>query len=345
MTEAFGMTKKGEKASMYRLENGQGMQAYVTDFGATLVKLLVPDKDRQLRDVVLGYDTVAGYENGTGHFGATVGRVANRIGGGSFSLNGKTYELTRNDNGKNTLHGGRDFAGQRIWQVKACSGQEITFSLHSPDGDQGFPGAVDMEVTYTLTEDGELKLFYRGVPDQDTPLNFTNHSYFNLNGHDAGNVLDHTAWISSDAYTPTDEELIPTGEILPVEGTPMDFRKEKKIGREIGAEYEALVLAGGYDHNWALNGSGFRMVAGMESEESGIRMEVYTDLPGIQFYTANFVDHETGKDGAVYEKRQAACFETQYYPDALHHENFLSPVVKAGEIYQTTTVYRFLKNS
>ena len=202
-----------------------------------------------------------------------------------------------------------------------------------------------MEVTYTLTEDGELKLFYRGVPDQDTPLNFTNHSYFNLNGHDAGNVLDHTAWISSDAYTPTDEELIPTGEILPVEGTPMDFRKEKKIGREIGAEYEALVLAGGYDHNWALNGSGFRMVAGMESEESGIRMEVYTDLPGIQFYTANFVDHETGKDGAVYEKRQAACFETQYYPDALHHENFLTPVVKAGEVYQTTTVYRFLKNS
>ncbi|WP_346663930.1 aldose epimerase family protein [uncultured Merdimonas sp.] len=345
MAETFGITRKGEKASLYLLENRQGMQAYVTDFGATLVRLLVPDRQGNLRDVVLGYDTAEGYEKGSGYFGATVGRVANRIGGGSFSLNGRIYELTPNDNGKHTLHGGRDFFGQRLWQVESADSQKIVFVISSPDGDQGFPGSVEMKVTYTLNDEGELKIHYHGVPDQDTPLNFTNHSYFNLNGHSAGDVLEQTVVLEADGYTRADGELIPTGEILPVEGTPMDFRQEKAIGRDIGESYEALVLAGGYDHNYVLNGAGMRRAAKMCSAESGICMEVYTDLPGIQFYTGNFVDHEEGKDKAVYEKHQGACFETQYYPDALHHENFPSPVVKAGETYETVTVYRFSANS
>lgn len=343
--EAFGVTKKGESAWLYSLENRQGLKAQVTDYGAALVRMMVPDRDGRMRDVVLGYDDVSGYEEGTCFFGAAVGRCANRIGGGSFTLHGKTYLLTKNDNGVNTLHGGRNFTNQRLWEVEKEEEQKITFLLHSPDGDQGFPGAVDIRVTYELTDDDVLRIHYHGVPDQDTILNFTNHSYFNLDGHGEGNVLDQKVWIDADAYTRADRHSVPTGEIVPVEGTPMDFRTGQLIGARIGEDYEALNFGGGYDHNWVLNGSGLRRVAGMCSSRRGIGMEVYTDLPGMQFYTANFVEDEKGKEGAVYGRRQGACFETQFFPDAIHQESFPSPVVHAGEIYDTTTEYHFFKNS
>ena len=342
MTHSFGMTSKGEEARLFTIQNGKGMEIKVSDYGAALVQVRVPDKEGRLLDVVLGYDEVQGYEAGNAFFGATIGRVANRIGNGEFQLGGRTYELTRND-GQNTLHGGRDFYNKRIWKTGKTGEDHVEFLLDSPSGDQGFPGNVMISVTYTLTKDNEIKIQYRAVPDADTLINLTNHSYFNLSGHASGTVLAQEVMLYADAYARADSQSIPTGEIVPVSGTPMDFRQLKPIGAEIDEAYEALEFGKGYDHNWVLNKKGYRKAAFMRSKESGIAMEVYTDLPGLQFYTANFVDHEKGKEGAVYNMRQAACFETQYFPDAVHKDHFEGPEVKAGEIYETTTAYRFIK--
>lgn len=339
----FGIGAKGEKATLYTFENANGMVMEVTDFGATLYSLLVPDKDGNPVDVVLGYDSPQGYmgPSGTG-FGATIGRNGNRIGKAQFTLNGKTYELDKNNNGNN-LHSGLDYYHYRMWNVKETTENSITLSLHSPDGDQGYPGMLNVDVTYTLTDDNELCIDYCGKVDADTIVNMTNHSYFNLNGHASGNVLEHELWMDADAFTATDEKLIPTGEIVPVEGTPMDFRVKKTVGRDIEKQYEPLIFGGGYDHNWCLNNQGeFAKVVELSSELSGITMEVYTDLPGVQVYSGNFLKEEIGKDGIVYKKRQGICFETQHYPDAINHENFPSPIVKEGEEYKTTTVYKFL---
>lgn len=340
---SFGKNSKGEAATLYTFENKNGVVMEVSDFGATLYSLLVPDKEGNLCDVVLGYDDPLGYEGPAGtFFGATVGRNANRICKGKYTLNGKEYQLDTNNNGNN-LHSGLDFYSFRIWNVKETTENSITFSLHSPDGDQGYPGALDMDVTYTLTEDNAVQIDYYGVPDQDTIVNMTNHSYFNLNGHASGNVLDQEVWIDADSFTRADETSIPTGEIVPVEGTPMDFRVKKTVGRDIEESYEALVFGKGYDHNWCLNNQGkFVKVAEMSSELSGITMEVYTDLPGVQIYTGNYIFAETGKGGVIYKQRQGMCFETQYYPDAINHDNFPSPVCKAGEVYQTRTTYKFV---
>ena len=340
---SFGTGKNGEAATLYTIENKNGMVMEVSDFGATLYSLIVPDKDNNPCDVVLGYDSPDGYmgPSGTG-FGATIGRNGNRIGKARFVLNGKTYELDKNNNGNN-LHSGLDYYHYRMWEVKETTENSITFSLHSPDGDQGYPGTFDVDVTYTLTEDNALQIDYHGVPQADTIVNMTNHSYFNLNGHASGNILEQEVWVDADAFTATDDELIPTGEIVPVEGTPMDFRVKKKIGRDIGENYEALVFGGGYDHNWCLNNNGkFAKVIEMSSDVSGITMEVYTDLPGVQIYSGNYLGEEKGKDGIVYHQRQGICFETQHYPDAINHDNFPSPVVKAGEEYRTRTVYKFI---
>lgn len=342
MTHSFGMTSKGEEARLFTIQNDKGMEIKVSDYGATLVQVRVPDKEGRLLDVVLGYDEVQGYEAGNAFFGATIGRVANRIGNGEFRLGGRTYELTRND-GQNTLHGGRDFYNKRIWKTGETQEDHVEFLMDSPSGDQGFPGNVKISVTYTLTKDNEVKIHYRAVPDADTLMNLTNHSYFNLSGHASGTVLDQEVMLYADAYARADSQSIPTGEIVPVSGTPMDFRQLKPVGSEIEEAYEALEFGKGYDHNWVLNGNGYRKAAFMRSKESGIAMEVYTDLPGMQFYTANFVDHEKGKAGAVYNMRQAACFETQYFPDAVHKDHFEGPEVKAGEVYETTTAYRFVK--
>lgn len=339
MVCGFGSTSKG-KASLYKLRNQNGLEIAVTDFGAALVQVIVPDKDGNKRDVVLGYDNAETYEKQGASLGATVGRVANRIGKAEFELNGKTYKLTANDN-QNSLHGGKDFYNKRMWEVTEKKDDSITFFLRSEDMDQGYPGRVDISVTYGLTQENEVRIHYYAVPDADTLINLTNHSYFNLSGHASGDVLDQEVLILADAFTRADKESIPTGEMIPVEGSPMDFNEYKAIGKEIKEKYEALVFGCGYDHNWVLNGSGMRKVAGMRSKKTGIQMEVFTDLPGMQFYTGNFLNREPGKEGAEYEKYHAACFETQYFPDAIHKDNFDGPVVKAGEAYDTTTIYKF----
>ncbi len=343
-TRDFGVNTKGEKATLYSFQNANGIVMEVTDFGATLFSLLVPDKDGNLCDVVLGYDEPIGYEGPSGtFFGVTVGRSANRIAGGKFTLNGKEYQLDQNQNGNN-LHSGFDFYSFRVWKVKEVRENSITFALHSPDGDQGYPGTVDIEVTYTLTEENSVKIDYYAVPEEDTILNLTNHSFFNLNGHASGSILEQSVWIDADAFTPTDATLIPTGEIRLVEGTPMDFRVKKQVGKDIREDYEALVLGGGgYDHNWCLNNSGkLKKVIEMSSDVSGITMEAYTDLPGVHVYSGNYLREEVGKQGIVYKRYQGICFETQHYPDAINHENFPSPIVKKGQEYKTTTVYKFV---
>ena len=340
---SFGKNTKGEAATLYTFENKNGMVMEVSDFGATLYSLLVPDKEGNLCDVVLGYDDPIGYEGPSGtFFGATVGRNANRICKGKFTLNGKEYQLDIN-NASNNLHSGLDFYSFRIWNVKETTENSITFSLHSPDGDQGYPGALDIDVTYTLKDDNSIQIDYYGVPEEDTIVNLTNHSYFNLNGHASGPITKHLIWVDADAFTRADEESIPTGEITPVEGTPMDFRVKKEVGRDIDADYEAVIFGKGYDHNWCLNNNGkFAKVAELNADISGITLEVYTDLPGVQIYTGNFLAEEPGKQGVVYKHRQGICFETQYYPDAINHDNFEGPVCKAGEVYKTTTVYKFV---
>ena len=339
----FGKNSKGQEATLYTFENKNGMVMEVTDFGATLFSLMVPDGKGNLVDVVLGYDDPLGYEGPAGtFFGVTVGRNANRIGKGRFVLNGVEYQLDQN-NGGNNLHSGLDFQSFRIWKVKSIEGNAITFSIHSPDGDQGYPGALDMDVTYTLTDDNAVSIDYYGIPQADTIINYTNHSYFNLNGHASGPILKHTVWMDADYYTPTAADSVPTGEIAPVEGTPMDFRTKKEVGRDIGQEFQALIFGNGYDHNWCLNNNGkLAKVAELTADVTGLTLEVYTDLPGVQIYTANFVNKELGKGGVVYNPRHGICFETQYYPDAPNHPNFPSSICQAGEVYRTTTVYKFL---
>ncbi len=340
-TRPFGVNHKGENATLYTFENKNGMVMAVTDFGATLHSLLVPT-EQGLLDVVLGYDEPAGYEGPAGtFFGATVGRNANRICKGTFTLGGKAYHLAIN-NGPNNLHSGLDFWSFRVWQVKEVGENSITFGLHSPDGDQGYPGAMDISVTYTLTEDNAVRIHYYGIPQAETLINLTNHSYFNLNGHDSGDILNHTVWLDADCFTRADETSIPTGEILSVENTPMDFRTPKAVGRDIEEQYEALVFGNGYDHNWCLNNGGrFAKIATLEADKTSLVMDVYTDLPGVQIYTGNFIQDEPGKNGTVYCRRAGICFETQFYPDSVNHPNFPSPIFKAGEIYETTTEFRF----
>lgn len=339
--QKFGITKDGSKPYLYKMKNDAGMEVQVSDFGATLVNVTVLDQDKNPVEVVLGYEDAAGYENGTAAIGAIVGRNANRIGGACVTINGIDYKLAEND-GKNNLHSGPDVYQKRMWRVIENGDDHVTFLLHSPDGDQGYPGALDMKVTYTLDEENGLTIHYEAVPDQDTVINMTNHSYFNLNGHKSGSVLHHRMQLLSDAFTPADAQSIPTGEICSVDGTPMDFRSTKELGAEIDAAYEPLILGTGYDHNWVLKNEGRSdKVAEVTGDESGIVMEVWTDRPGVQVYTANFLENEAGRNGAVYQKRDAVCLETQNYPDAVHQKNFPEAICKKGETYDTKTAYRF----
>lgn len=338
----FGKTKNNEQVKLYEIKNKTGMAAQVSDFGAVLVSLLVPDKNGELRDVVWGYDTVAGYENNNVYLGATIGRNANRIGQAAFTMNGQVYQLEKND-GDNNLHGGFHGYHARMWKARQEGDATVVFHLESPDGDQGFPGNVSVDVSYTLTDDNTLSIQYHALPDADTILNMTNHSYFNLDGAESDSILEHQVWMDSDAFTPADSASIPTGNIISVEGTPMDFRTFRLIGSDIDADYEQLKYGKGYDHNWVLNNNGkMAVVAKMKSQNSGIILEVATDLPGMQLYTGNFLSGELGKDRKKYVRRSAACFETQYFPDAVNHKEFTSPICKAGQEYKTTTNYRFL---
>lgn len=344
--ESFGITSDGFAASLFTLRNENGTVVKVSDFGAVIVSIETKDRKGVYSDIVLGYDSVEGYETNGPSFGAPIGRHANRIGGAEFDLNGRKYILEKND-GNNNLHSGQNRYLRRPWSSEIAEsplGAAVRFCLESPDGDQGFPGNVSVAVTYILTEEDSLILSYEAVTDQDTVVNLTNHSYFNLSGHDSGDVLKQKVWIDADYYTEADAESIPTGRLLPVDGTPMDFRKAKPIGQEIDSSYEAIVFGRGYDHNWVLKTEKGRVspVAGMEDEATGRGMKVSTDLPGMQFYTGNFLDGtEKGKKGASYNRRAGACFETQFFPDSVHHENFPSPVLKAGEKFESQTVFHF----
>lgn len=338
---SFGKTSAGEEVSMYTLENKNGMKAQFIDYGANLVSLFVPDKDGKFADVVLGFDNVAAYEVNGCFFGSFIGRHGNRIGDAKFELNGTTYELEKND-GKNNLHGGTPGYNKVMYQAETGE-NSVTFSRVSPDMEQGYPGNLEISVTYTLTDDNELKLDYKAKSDKDTLCNVTNHSYFNLKGHNGGDITDHEVWIQANGFTETTDDLIPTGKIIDVTGTPMDFRTKKAISKDIGADYEPLILAGGYDHNFALDKKtkGVEKVAEVSESTSGRTMEVYTDLPGMQLYTGNFIVKEEGKEGAEYTKRNGVCFETQYFPNSINIPSFEFCLLKAGDTFTSTTIYKF----
>lgn len=338
MKELFGVCSDGQEAWLYTI-SCDGITAQVSDLGATLVKLFVPAKDGTVADVVLGFDNPDDYIRCGAFFGAVVGRNANRVRNGAFTLNGKKYQLDQNDNGVHNLHSGFNPYKNRIWQVESHTSHSITFLLNSPDGDQGFPGNAVIRATYTLEDGGVLRLVYDAVCDQDTVFNMTNHTYFNLAGHDhpEKSVHQHLC-IPGSFFTPDDALSIPTGELRNVEGTPFDFRVAKPISADIGEDYDALNLQGGYDHNFA---AAAPVCAILSDPESGRVMEVSTDCPGIQFYCGNFLNGEIGKGGVSYCYRGGVALETDYFPDAVNHPEWKQPFVKANEPYHSETTYTF----
>ena len=341
--ESFGFMPDGREIFRYVLENARETQAHVITLGATLQSFILDDKDGDEHDVLLGFDDVEGYLTRSDYQGAIVGPVANRVSKGELPLGGKTYELVKNEKGITCLHGNGEF-NTAVWDAVITDADAVELTYVSPDGEGGFPGEKKITVTYRLTDDNALHISYRAVSDRDTYFNITNHAYFNLNGFDGGDVLDHLLCIHADAITEADADSIPTGKILPVEGTPFDFNTPKKIGRDIGEDNEQLRFGLGYDHNFCLSGEAgtLREIATAESELTGIKMYVYTDLPGVQFYTGNFLDgSRAGKDGLPMEKRSGFCLETQYYPDTPHRPEFPSCLFKAGEEWTSETVYRF----
>lgn len=333
-TIPFGRTRNGAAVTAYRLENAAGASVTVLDYGATIQSLSVPNAAGGLTDVVLGYDTVTEYEDNGGFLGATIGRVGNRIGGASFQLGGRTYALARND-GPNHLHGGRRGFDRRMWEAELRD-DSLVFSRLSPDGEESYPGDLQVEVTFTLTEDNALRIAYDAVASQDTLVNLTNHSYFNLNG--GGTVLNHTLQVFAHRFAENDDGCLPTGRLLPVEGTPFDFRTPKTIGADIGRDDEQLRRGGGYDHNYVLAGP--RAVV-LRGDQSGIVLTVDTDQPGMQLYTANSLTQRPGKGGTTMGPRDAVCLETQLFPDGIHRYGFPSPILRAGQRMHSETVFSF----
>jgi aldose 1-epimerase len=341
--ESFGKTPEGQEVHRFLLTNKNGLTAKVMTYGAILTELNVPDRSGKLADVVLGFDNLEGYLAGHPYFGATTGRVANRIARGKFTLEGKEYALATN-NGPNHLHGGDKGLDKRVWtaeEVKSEAGPGVGFSYRSPDGEEGYPGNLDIQVTYVLTDQNELKIDYQATTDKATPVNLTNHSYFNLAGAGDGDILGHELMIAADRYTPVDATSIPTGEILAVKGTPMDFTQPMAIGARIG---QLTGEPGGYDHNYVLNGQNgsLALAARVYDPKSGRVLEISTTEPGIQLYTGNYLDGKlTGKGGKVYKKRYGLCLEAQHYPDSVHHPHFASIILKPGATYKQTTVHKF----
>lgn len=340
---SFGFTKDRREASLFTLDNGRGMRAVLSDFGATLVSLFLPGRTGAEEDLVLGYDRLADYER-PGFFGATVGRNANRIAGASFELDGQRYFLAANDRGNN-LHTDFEKGFHKVlWRGEILPGRDaVRFSYLSPDGENGFPGQLEIAVTYELLPDQGLRLVYEGVSDRKTLINLTNHSFFNLSGHDSGDIGHEKVTIWADTFAEIGPHRIPTGRLLPVDGTPMDFRTPRRIGDDIDSDWPQIALARGYDHSWVPWGDPgvLRKIARVDDDRSGRSMEVWTDLPCVQFYTANYVPAQRGKGGAFYDRRGALCMETQYLPDSIHHPNFLQPVFRAGQPYRGETLYRF----
>lgn len=342
----FGTTEQGEEATLYILENRNHTTIKVTDFGATLVAFLFKDKNGVERDVVLGYDNVEEYQKNCCYFGATIGRNGNRIEHGEFVINGKKWKLEKDSNGNN-LHSGKNGFSRVMWEVKEVTDSSITFSHFSTQEEQGFPGNLNAEVTYTITDEDAVEISYTGKADADTIMNFTNHSYFNLSGHDGGSVEEQELQILAESYTPIkDARNIPTGEIASVAGTPMDFRTMKPLGQDINEDFEQLNFTGGYDHNYVLSETPgeMKVMANAYCKETGIAMEASTDCCGVQLYSANFGGGHKGKAGVTYKQRCGFCLESQFYPNAINQKNFASPVVKSGDVYHSKTAYRlFLK--
>ncbi len=347
-TRPFGHMPDGEPVTEYILTNQNGLTATFLDLGGIWRQMLVPDREGRTADVVLGYDTVEEYLADTNNFGALVGRNANRIGGATLELNGVTYHLAVNSGLADNLHSGPDLYGVRKWRAEPVTLeglQALQFSLSSPDGDQGYPGNAEIRVTYLLREDNGLEIRYQMESDADTICNLTNHAYFNLDGHGAQTAMDQEVWIDARRYSPTDQYSIPTGELAPVAGTPMDFTQPKPISRDISAPFDQLTMAQGFDHNWVLDHpeGELSLCASAWAPASGRKMEVWTTLPGVQFYTGNYIPADNpGKGGVRYGRRSGYCFETQYYPDAIHHPEQPSPILRAGERAVRRTVYRFL---
>lgn len=339
MRESFGALPDEREVFAYTLTDGR-ISCDILTYGATVRAIRVPDRDGLLRDVTLGFDRLEDYLLQDAYLGATVGRCANRIGGASFPLDGKTWHLAKND-GENHLHGGLVGFDKQLWSVEEATDSRLVLSLVSPDGQEGYPGTLRVRVVYSV-EDAALSIEYRAEADKATLCNLTNHAYFNLNGQGGGDVLGHTIRIFADRITEVKKGLIPTGELTDVTGTPLDLRQQTAIGAQIDADFAQMVLAGGFDHNYVLSGEGLREAAVAEGERSGIRMRVLTTQPGLQFYSGNFLQNlPKGKDGAVYIKRSGFCLEAQRFPDAPHHKNFPSAVLRPGEVYHEVTVFSF----
>lgn len=341
--EKFESDADGKATALYTLTNASGMEVCITNFGGRIVSVMVPDKDGNMRDVVLGFDNVEDYKTVPSDFGAAIGRYANRINQGRFTLDGVEYQLPQNNYG-HCLHGGPEGWQYQVYDVVNAGRNTLTLSMDSPDGDENFPGNVAAEVKYTLGDDNSLRIDYSAQTDKPTVINMTNHSYFNLSGDPSHPATDHVLYINADSYTPVDSTFMTTGEILPVEGTPMDFRTPKPVGRDIDSDFVQIRNGKGYDHNWVLNTAGdlSQVAATLYSPESGIRLDVYTDEPGIQVYAGNFLDGTvTGKHGITYPHRASVCLETQHYPDSPNKPEWPSAVLRPGETYESTCIFAF----
>jgi aldose 1-epimerase len=344
--QLYGTTSDGTRVYIYTLSNAKGMRARVISYGGIVTSLTAPDRSGKYADVVLGLEDIASYQREGGYYGAIIGRYGNRIGGAQFTLENKTYKLSKN-NGANTLHGGLKGFDKRVWSAREVSGptgKSLELTYVSKDGEEGYPGTLSVRVSYTVTPDNELKIEYRATTDRPTVVNLTNHSYFNLAGAGSGDILKHRVTIYADSFTPVDPGLIPTGEIKPVKGTPFDFTSPHDVGERIGQSDPQLQYGKGYDHNYVLrsrNGS-LAKAAEVYDPGSGRVMEVWTTEPGVQFYTGNNLPGALkGKDGKTYGLRGALCLETQHYPDSPNKPSFPTTELKPGTTYRTTTVYKF----
>lgn len=342
MKSDFVSEVEGKPTALYVLKNKNGAEACITNYGGRLVSVMVPDKNGKMTDVVLGYDNIGQYVQSDGNYGALIGRYGNRINQGKFTLDDIEYTLPQN-NGAHCLHGGPQGYHARMWDAKLLNDQALELTYLSKDGEAGFPGNLDIKVTYTLTDDNAVGIKYEATTDKKTVVNLTNHSYFNLSGVPGSDVLDQLVMINADNYTPVDSTLIPVG-ISPVDGTPLDLRTPVAIGKQINDPFQQLQFGRGYDLNWVLNTNGDKNVLAAKaySPTSGIALEVYTNEPGIQFYTGNFMDgKDTGKHGVLYPHRGALCLETQHYPDSPNHPDFPSVVLNPGEKYLSECIYKF----
>jgi len=341
----FGTLKDGREIFAITLDNSRGLSAEVLNYGGIIKNLYFKDKNANRVDMVLGRDTLEEYLDNFGFYGAAIGRHANRIENSEFELNGQVYKVGVNE-GKNSLHGGITGFDKKVWEAYEdkddAEEPSVDFILVSPDMEEGFPGTLKIKMTYTLTKDNALRIEYRAMSDKDTVVNLTNHSYFNLSGHASGNIYDQVLQINSSFYTPNNKECMPTGEVLSVSGTPFDFRCPKPIGQDIKADFEQIEMFGGYDHNFVIDGRGFRLGAAAYSPKTGISMKMYTDKPAVQLYTTNGVeDGRICKDKTEYKPHQAFCLETQYFPNSMKYSHYPSPILKAGDEYHFTTEYRF----